>query len=72
MKKVLVFAAGVEVVTGLALLIVPSRVGHLLFGEGLNGVAIPIARVTGIALIALGVHGEFVNPRKNGAAWAVL
>jgi hypothetical protein len=55
MKKVLVFAACVEVVTGLALLIVPSRVGHLLFGEGLNGVAIPIARVTGIALIALGV-----------------
>jgi hypothetical protein len=55
MKKVLIFAACAEVVTGLALLIVPSRVGRLLFGEGLNGIAIPIARMTGIALIALGV-----------------
>ena len=55
LKKVLIFTACVEVVTGLALLIVPSRVGRLLFGEGLNGIAIPIARMTGIALIALGV-----------------
>ena len=55
MKKVLIFAASAEVITGLALLIVPSRVGRLLFGEGLNGIAIPIARMTGIALIALGV-----------------
>jgi len=39
----------------MALLIVPSLVGRLLFGEELTGVAIPVARVTGIALIALGV-----------------
>jgi hypothetical protein len=39
----------------LALLIVPSLVGQLLFGEELTGVAILVARVTGIALIALGV-----------------
>jgi hypothetical protein len=55
MKKVLMFAAVGEAVTGLALLIVPSLVGQLLFGEELTGVAIPIARVTGIALIALGL-----------------
>ena len=54
MKKVLNFAAVAEAVTGLALLIVPSLVGQLLFGEGLTGVAIPVARVTGIALIARG------------------
>ena len=36
------------------MLIVPSLVGRLLFGEALAGVAIPVARVTGIALIALG------------------
>ena len=40
---------------GLALLIVPSLVGRLLLGEELTGVAIPVARVAGIALIALGV-----------------
>ena len=55
MKKVLVFAAVAEAVTGLPLLIVPSLVGQLLLGQHLAGVAIPVARVTGIALIALGI-----------------
>ena len=55
MKKVLIFAAVAEAATGLALLIVPSLVGQLLLGEELTGVAIPVARVAGIALIALGV-----------------
>ena len=55
MKKVLIFAAVAEVATGLALLIVPSLVGQLLLGEQLTGVAIPVARVAGIALIALGI-----------------
>jgi hypothetical protein len=39
----------------LALLVVPSLVGQLLLGQELSGVAIPIARVLGIALIALAV-----------------
>src|SRR5262245_18750165 len=55
MNKVLVLAAVSEAATGVALLMVPSLVGQLLFGEELTGVAIPVARVTGIALIALGV-----------------
>jgi hypothetical protein len=55
MKKVLILAAVSEAATGAALLIVPSLVGRLLFGEDLTGIAIPVARVTGIALIALGV-----------------
>jgi hypothetical protein len=55
MKKALVFAAVGEAATGLALLIVPSLVGQMLLGEELTGVAIPVARVAGIALIALGV-----------------
>ena len=55
MKKVLIFAACAEIITGLALLVVPSLVGRLLLGEELTGIAIPIARVTGIALIALGI-----------------
>ena len=53
MKKVLIFAALGEAATGLALLIVPSLVGRLLLGDELTGVAIPVARVAGIALIAL-------------------
>ena len=55
MKGVLVLAAVSEAATGVALLIVPSLVGRLLLGEELTGIAIPVARVAGIALIALGV-----------------
>jgi hypothetical protein len=55
MKKLLALAAVVEAVTGLALMVAPSLVGRLLFGAEGTGVAIPVARVLGIALIALGV-----------------
>ena len=55
MKNVLIFAAVAEAATGLALLIVPSLVGRLLLGEELTGLALPVARVAGIALIALGI-----------------
>jgi hypothetical protein len=53
--KLLTVAAIAEAATGLALLIVPSPVGRLLLGAELTRVAIPVARVAGIALIALGV-----------------
>ena len=55
MKRLLILAAVSEVATGVALLIVPSLVGQLLFGAELTGIAMTVARVTGIALIALGV-----------------
>ena len=55
MKRVLAIAAVLEVATGMALLILPSLVGRLLFGEEFTGIVIPVARVLGIALIALGV-----------------
>jgi hypothetical protein len=55
MKQLLALTAVIEVATGMALLIVPSLVGRLLFGEEFTGVANPAARVTGIALLALGV-----------------
>jgi hypothetical protein len=54
MKWVLIFTAVAEIATGIALLIVPVLVGRLLLGEDLAGVAISVARVAGIALIALG------------------
>src|SRR4030095_1367757 len=55
MKNVLTVAAVLEVTTGVGLLIVPSLVGRLLFGEEFTGIVTPVARVLGIALIALGV-----------------
>jgi hypothetical protein len=55
MKWVMIFAAVGETATGLALLIVPLLVGRLLLGGELSGMAIPVARVAGIALIGLGL-----------------
>jgi hypothetical protein len=55
MKGVPVLAAVSEAATGMALRVVPSLVGHLLLGAELAGIAVPVARVTGIALIALAV-----------------
>ena len=69
------FAAVGEAATGLALLLVPSFVALLLLGEELDGVAIPVARVAGIALIALGVAcwpgPPFVGMLAYSAAVAV-
>jgi hypothetical protein len=55
MKKLLAFAAVSEAAMGVALMITPLLVGRLLFGAELAGLSIPVARVAGIALIALGL-----------------
>jgi hypothetical protein len=55
MKSVLRFAAAVEAATGAALLTVPSIVGRALLGANLAGAAVSVARVAGIALVALAV-----------------
>ena len=55
MKKVLIVAAVLEVATGVGFIAVPILVVRLLLGSELTGVSIPIARVLGIALLALGV-----------------
>lgn len=55
MRWALVIAAVGEAVTGVVLLVVPSLVGQLLLGEELSGVAVPVARVAGIALIGLAI-----------------
>ena len=48
-------AAVGEGATGLALLIIPSLIGQLLLGEPLTGIAVPVARVAGIAVVALAI-----------------
>jgi hypothetical protein len=70
MKGVLIFAAISEAATGLALLMVPSLVGQLLLGEELTGIALPIARVAGIALIALGIACWPGPPRVGMLAYS--
>jgi hypothetical protein len=55
MTRLLSFAAVAEALTGVALMAAPALVGRLLIGEDLTGIAIPVARVAGMALVALGV-----------------
>jgi hypothetical protein len=55
MKKIWILVAVSEILTGLALLIVPALVGQLLFAAELMGIAIIVARAMGFTLIALGI-----------------
>jgi hypothetical protein len=55
MNCLLKLTAIIEAATGLALLVVPSIVVKLLLGEEISGAAIPLGRVAGVALLALGV-----------------
>ena len=68
----LIFAAVAEAATGLALLIVPSLVAHLLLGEELTGIAIVVARVAGIALIGLGIACWPGPPRVGMLIYSAL
>lgn len=55
MNRLLTVIALVEAPTGLALLAVPTFVVRLLLGAGISGASIPLGRVAGVALFALGV-----------------
>ena len=55
MKKMLILTGVLEAATGVALIVAPALVGHWLLGAELAGVAVVIARVAGIALLALGL-----------------
>lgn len=54
-RTLLVVAAAAEAAMGIALIVAPSLVAQLLLGEGLTGAGVPVARVAGVALIALAV-----------------
>ena len=55
MNRLLGLTALIEAATGLALLVVPAVVVRLLLGAEISGAAIPLGRVAGAALLALGV-----------------
>ncbi|MGO8837999.1 MAG: hypothetical protein ACLQAH_04640 [Limisphaerales bacterium] len=65
MKKLLIFTGAAEAATGVALMVVPALVGRLLLGAELAGVAVVVARVAGIALLALGI-GCWPGPASLG------
>ena len=55
MKRFLILTAVIEAATGLALIVVPAIVVRLLLGAEISGASIPLGRVAGAALLALGV-----------------
>jgi hypothetical protein len=73
MKHLLALTALIEAATGLALLAVPAFVVKLLLGEEISGAAIPLGRVAGVALLALGVAcGLAGGDTKSRAARALV
>ena len=55
MKRFLTLTAIIEAATGLALIALPALVVRLLLGAEISGASIPLGRVAGAALLALGV-----------------
>jgi len=55
LDKPLAVAAIAEILTGVALVMVPSAVGRLLLNAELSGAAIVTARIAGIGLLSLGL-----------------
>jgi hypothetical protein len=64
LRKVLVFAAVVEIGTGVAFMADPAIVVTLLLGADVAGAGILVGRCFGIALLALGIA---CWPRRNSA-----
>jgi hypothetical protein len=54
-KSIVVTAAWLEIVAGAALLTVPNVVCRLLFATTPEGIRLPIGRLAGVALVALGI-----------------
>jgi hypothetical protein len=77
MKRFLKLTAIIEAATGLALIAVPGIVVRLLLGAEISGASIPLGRVAGTALLALGVacwlaRGDTQSRATRGLVAAML
>lgn len=54
-RKLVMLSAAIEMATGLALIAVPALAARLLLGVGLSQSGIAVTRLTGIALLCLGL-----------------
>jgi hypothetical protein len=55
MNRFLALTAAIEAAAGLSLLALPDVAVKLLLGADISGAAVPLGRVAGVALLALGV-----------------
>jgi hypothetical protein len=77
MKRFLTLTAIIEAATGLGLIVVPAMVVRLLLGAEISGASVPLGRVAGVALLALGVACWFAsyevqNRAARGLASAMM
>ena len=77
MNRLLKLTAIIEAATGLGLIVVPAMVVRLLLGGEISGASIPLGRVAGVALLALGVACWFAsyevqNRAARGVASAMM
>jgi hypothetical protein len=77
MNRLLKITAIIEAATGLGLIAVPAMVVRLLLGAEISGASVFLGRVTGVALLALGVACWFAsyevqNRAARGLASAML
>jgi hypothetical protein len=54
-RRLVTLSAAIETATGLALIAAPGLVTRLILGSGLSDSGIAVARLTGIALLCLGL-----------------
>jgi len=72
MKKLTIITGVLEAATGLALLVAPWLVGRWLLGTELVGVSVVVARVAGIALLALGIACWLGTPLCGMLSYSTL
>jgi len=61
MNRLLKLTAIIEAATGLGLIAVPALVVRLLLGAEISGASIVLGRITGVALLALGIACWFAS-----------
>lgn len=71
-RRLLALAAGLEAVTGLALIAVPAVAARMLLGADLAGAGAVVGRVAGCALIALGLACWPLRDAASRSARALL
>ena len=68
MKRLLQLTTLIEVPTGLALIIVPAFVVHLLLRAEISGAGIPLGRLGGTAVLGLGVASWLASYSPDNCA----
>ena len=72
-QRVLAISCGIEAATGVLLLVAPAVVAKLLLGTGIEGAAIIVGNIAGVALFSLAIAcWPRVEPMGDGSYLAMM